>query len=164
MDYVHFFSFSQYDTKNQQWMYKMVLFHQLRWNIWQFKKWLLRTFVECICNCKWCALRGFLNLMATNSNCFVYINTHFYRKSQRTFYSLTTEAVHIFVWQVLLILAWHLQMVVFESKKQTEQRLYQSFGVQGFRLELDVLKSRRTHLHIHRFSFCLAKVFCLSEF
>ena len=43
-----FFSFSQYDTKTQQWIYRMVLLYQLRWNIWQFKKWLLRTFVECI--------------------------------------------------------------------------------------------------------------------
>ena len=49
--------------------------------------------------------------------------------------------------------------LILNPKKQTEQRFYESSGVQGFRLDLKVFKGRREHLHtkksIHRLSFCL---------
>ena len=35
--------------------------------------------------------------------------------------------------------------MIFNAKKQTEQRFYESFGAQDFRLELKVLKGRRKH-------------------
>ena len=45
--------------------------------------------------------------------------------------------------------------LILNPTKQTEQRFCGSFGAQGFRLELKVLKGIRGHLHIHQLSFCL---------
>ena len=42
------FSLSVNMTLKQQWIYKMTIFYQLPWKIFQFKKRLLRTFVECM--------------------------------------------------------------------------------------------------------------------
>ena len=61
----------------------------------------------------------------------------------------------MFFRQVLLVSECHLHILISIPEKQTAQRFYGSFGVQGFRLELKVSKRIREHLHIHRLSFCL---------
>ena len=51
--------------------------------------------------------------------------------------------------------------LILNPKKQTEQRFYESSGVQGFRLDLKVFKGRREHLHTKKYpsAFFLPLVF-----
>ena len=106
-------------------------------------------------NCKCCALQGSLNLMAPNFELCCFSLPQFYRKSHDTFNCLTQDSSY-----VLLENSAHFGMtfeyfLILNPKKQTEQRFYESFGAQGFRLNLKVSKGRREYLNIHRLSFCL---------
>ena len=97
----------------------------------------------------------FSQLDGTLFRIVLYIVTQFYRKSyyMYTFYSLTPETVHTLFRKVLLIMNDNCRLLIMNPKKAPEQRFYESFGSQGFRLEFKVLKRKREHLHIHRCFF-----------
>ena len=105
--------------------------------------------------CKCCALRGSLNLMAPNFELCCLSLPQFYRKSHDTFNCLTLDSSYVNFGKFCSFRNDICIFLILNPKKQTEQRFYESFGAQGFRLELKVLKGRRGHLHIHRLSFCL---------
>ena len=102
-------------------------------------------------NCKCCALRGSLNLMAPNFELCCLSLPQFYRKSHDTFYSLTQDSSY-----VLSASSAHFGMkFAYFWFWIPRNKPNKGFGVQGFRLELKVSKGIREHLHIHRISFCL---------
>ena len=49
--------------------------------------------------------------------------------------------------------------LILNPKKQTEQRFYESSGVQGFRLDLKVFMGRREHLHTKKVSIGFLSAF-----
>ena len=108
---------------------------------------------ECIKlqNCKCCALRGSLNMMAPNFELCCLSLSQFHRNSWYVLQFYTRQFMHSFGKFCSFRNGVCIFLVLY-PKKQTEQKFYESFRVQGFRLDLNVLKE---HLHINRLSFCL---------
>ena len=83
--------------------------------------------------------------MAPNFELCILSLPQFYRKSHDTFHSLTQDSSCVFSALSAQFGMTFAFFFILNSKKQTEQRFYGSFGEQGFRLELNVSKGIREH-------------------